>query len=146
MSTFTNGLMALLGIAMFINGVYMLYDPLAWYFLVPTVPATPIRLAQSMEVALEEHFQVRLIDSDEPNPTKPFLSLGAAVQFAEKRINSGVAERAEIYQLLEDGTCKLIRPVSARVSPDQAKRAEQRAINEALETGDIDKFFKIVDL
>jgi hypothetical protein len=40
MGTFANALMALLGIAMFMNSVYMLYDPLAWYFLVPTIPAT----------------------------------------------------------------------------------------------------------
>lgn len=35
-----NALMILLGLGMFLNGVYMLVDPLSWYLIVPTVPGT----------------------------------------------------------------------------------------------------------
>ncbi|MCW6530777.1 hypothetical protein [Sphingomonas lycopersici] len=40
MSNFNKGMMALLGVAMGVNGIVMLYDPQFWYYAVPTVPAT----------------------------------------------------------------------------------------------------------
>lgn len=40
MKTFVYTVMGISGAFMFANGIYMLYDPLAWYLMVPTVPAT----------------------------------------------------------------------------------------------------------
>ncbi|KJC60332.1 hypothetical protein UP10_13405 [Bradyrhizobium sp. LTSPM299] len=40
MTAFVQIVIGLLGAFMFANGIYMLYDPLAWYLMVPTVPAT----------------------------------------------------------------------------------------------------------
>lgn len=40
MTTLVKTLMILLGIGMFLNGIYMLYDPLSWYYVVPTVVGT----------------------------------------------------------------------------------------------------------
>jgi hypothetical protein len=40
MDKFNKGLIGLLGIGLFVNGLIMLYNPAGWYFAVPTVPAT----------------------------------------------------------------------------------------------------------
>jgi hypothetical protein len=40
MKMFVYIVVALSGVFMFANGIYMLYDPVSWYYRVPTVPAT----------------------------------------------------------------------------------------------------------
>lgn len=40
MDKFNKWMVGLLGAAMFVNGLVMLYNPAFWYFAVPTVPAT----------------------------------------------------------------------------------------------------------